>query len=505
MSFDDRRFQMAQGRRDHLITKKNSTFLVIIIGLTLLAAALRFHSLGAWPYSADETATLEEESVLFHGLQVDHSSQDYRLPHLIPASYFVFHVSHSLFGLNEWGTRVLTAALGTLCVLLVFLLLDRPMNRTTALVTALLVALLPQHVLHSQEARFYMVATLFAFTTLLVGARILSTRGTIAALWTCALALMAILAHTLMVALLPLVFVAICAGAYAERRPVPRSALACFAGALVLAAMFFVWYIRPLVQGWNQGETWGYSPIHALFASIVMLGWPLSLLTVVGAVLMLRERSAQSWYWLACLAGWFAATLIFPFFVVYHAEYVFPLVLGPLVVAAYAISTIYRLLQSRNVAAARVWLALICLTNLPALASHYVDGSRRDGRTAATYVRDHWQAGDRVTGYSMGLFQYYSGGCCEAVTPLPLSDSVPVLEHLSATGGRLWVVLENTRWGLEPQTQQWLFDCAVHKFTVGGRRFDEADFKLEIYLVTPPLTPQCLNSARGPADYRPLR
>src|ERR1700683_3021664 len=110
---------MAQGRRDQLITKRNSTFLVIIIGLTLLAAALRFHSLGAWPYPADETATLEEESVLFHGAQVDHSSQDYRLPHLIPASYFVFHVSHSLFGLNEWGIRVLTAALGTLCVVLV--------------------------------------------------------------------------------------------------------------------------------------------------------------------------------------------------------------------------------------------------------------------------------------------------------------------------------------------------------------------------------------------------
>jgi hypothetical protein len=105
----------------------------------------------------------------------------------------------------------------------------------------------------------------------------------------------------------------------------------------------------------------------------------------------------------------------------------------------------------------------------------------------------------------MGLFQYYSGGCCEPVAPLPLSDSVPVLEDLSATGGRLWVVLENTRWGLEPQTQRWLFDCAVHKFTVGGRRFDEADYKVEIYLVTPPVSPNCLNTnpTRGRGAHSP--
>jgi hypothetical protein len=81
--------------------------------IALLAAVLRFYDLGAWPYSGDETASLHEEDVLFHGAQVSHDSQAYRLPHLIPTSYLALHISHALFGRDEWGTRVVVALLGT--------------------------------------------------------------------------------------------------------------------------------------------------------------------------------------------------------------------------------------------------------------------------------------------------------------------------------------------------------------------------------------------------------
>jgi hypothetical protein len=417
---------------------------------------------------------------------------------LIPASYLVFHISHTLFGLDEWGMRVVIALLGTLSVPLVFVLLDGPMPRATAVATALLVAFMPQHVLHSQEARFYMVAAFFAFACLLVGARILWGRSTLFAILACCLALAAVLTHTLLVILLPLVFVAVCAGVYAERRSIPLPVVLAFAIAAVAVGAFLALYVRPLVHGWNQGETWGYSPVHALFASIVMIGWPIVLLAVVGCVLMLRERTAQNWYWLTCLLGWVGASVALPLVVVYHAEYVFPLMLGAIVVAGYAIGVIYELLHARSPMTAGVWVGLICLVNLPALASHYVDGSRRDGRSAAAYVRDHWSPGDRVTGYSMGLFRFYSRGCCEPAIPLPLStNSVPQLQRLGAESGRLWVVLENTRWGLDPQTQRWLFDCAVHKLSVGGRRFDEAEFKVEVYLIPAPLPTQCMPGAQG--------
>jgi hypothetical protein len=190
-----------------------------------------------------------------------------------------------------------------------------------------------------------MVAAFFAFACLLVGARILRNRSTLFAILACCLALVAVLAHTLLIILLPLVFVAVCAGAYAEKRSIPRPVWIAFAIAAVVLSAFFALYVRPLVRGWNEAETWGYSPVHALFASIVMIGWPIALLAVVGFVLMLRERTAQNWYWLACLLGWIGATVAFPLVVVYHAEYVFPLVLGGIVAAGYAIAVIYGLLD----------------------------------------------------------------------------------------------------------------------------------------------------------------
>jgi len=474
-----------------LATQKKIQFIAIVLGLTVLSAALRFHSLGKWPFSGDETATLEEENVLFHGQNVSHDSQAYRLPHLIPASYLVLHISHTIFGLDEWSTRVLIAALGTLSVVLVFVLLDGPMPRPAAIATALLIALMPQHVAHSQENRFYMVAAFFSFACLLVGARILrSRRRDLLAILACCLALVAVLTHTLLVILLPLVFMAVCAGAYAEKGAIPRAVWLPFAISMVAAAVFLAAYARPLLHGWNQGESWGYSPLHALVGSIAMIGWPIALLAVVGFALMLWERTAQNWYWLTCFLGWGVASLALPLVVVYHDEYVFPLVLGSIVVAGYAISVIYELLLHRSPVAAWAWIGLICLANLPGLASHYVDGSRRDERSAAAYVREHWLPGDRVTGYAMGLFRFYSRGCCEPQIPLS-TTSVPQLERLGAESGRLWIVLENTRWGLDPPTQRWLFDCAVHKLSVGGRRFDEAEFKVEVYLSSTPLHAQC--------------
>jgi hypothetical protein len=465
--------------------------IAIAIALTILAGLLRFHDLGVWPFSGDETATLEEEGILFHARSAPPGGQAYRLPHLIPASYLLLHLSHPIFGLDEWGSRVVAAVLGTLCVALVFVLLDGSMSRPTAIAAALIVALLPQHVAHSQENRFYMVAAFLSFGCLLFGSRIVpGRRAGWYAICTCCLALVGVLAHTLLAILLPLVFVAMCAGAHAERRPLTHAMWIPFALSFLALAIFLGGYVRPLAHGWNQGETWGYSPLHALLGSIAMLGWPMALLAVVGFLLMLRNRSAQTWYWMVCASGWCIASLIFPLFVVYHDEYVFPLVLGGIVVAAYAIAMIHELLLPRGPVAAWAWLGLICLANLPGLASHYVDGSRRDDRSAADYVRGHWLPGDRVTGYAMGLFRYYSRGCCEPQIPLSIG-SVAELEQLGSSGGRLWIVLENTRWGLDPPTQRWLFDCAVHKFSVGGRRFDEAEFKVEVYVTPVPLPPQC--------------
>jgi hypothetical protein len=204
----------------------------------------------------------------------------------------------------------------------------------------------------------------------------------------------------------------------------------------------------------------------------------------------LCERTPQGYYWAVCYLAWVGATVALPLVIPYHAEYVFPLIVSALVAAAYAIVVIFELLKERAALAAYAWLGLSCLSNLPALASHYVDGSRWNVRDAAAYVRRNWAPGDRVAGDAMGLFRHYGAGCCEPAIPIA-PGSISELARLVADGGRLWIVLENGRSGLDPPVQRWLFDCAVHRLSVAGRRFDDAQFSVDVYVALPPPAAVC--------------
>jgi hypothetical protein len=198
---------------------------------------------------------------------------------------------------------------------------------------------------------------------------------------------------------------------------------------------------------------------------------------------MLRERTAQSGYWLVCLAGWVIVSVLLPVVVNYHPGYAFSFALSALVVAAYAITYVFDLLKQRSWLAAYAWVGLSCLGDLPSLFSNYIDGTRTNMRDAAAYVRAHWQPGDRVTGSGMGTFNHYSGGCCKPAIPLPETKEVPNLTRLASAGGRLWVILDVKRPGLDPALQAWLFACSVHKLSVGRHRLDWLQFKEEVYLV----------------------
>jgi hypothetical protein len=474
---------------------------LLLLGVLLLTAALRFYHLGTWQYTGDEMSSVAEERVLLHGAAAAPESQEYRLPHAIPLGYLAIHLSHSVFGDDERGTRVVMALLGTLSVAVVFLFLSGPLSERAALFAALLLALLPWHVVFSQMTRFYILAALLSFAALIAGARVVAGGGRRWAIVACALSFIAVLAHTVLLALLPLIAVAIVAGFRAQGRPVPRPVWTVFALTAAALALLAVLYLWPLLHGWNRGESWGYSPLHGVLASIVTIGWSGSLLVCVGAALLLRERSAQGWYWLVCLGGWLVVSAVAPLLITYHPGYAFPFVISAIVVAAYAIAYVFELLRERVPLAAWTWGVLSCCGSLPALASYYVDGSRNDIRGAASWVRAHWQAGDRLAGYSVGALNRYDGECCAPQIPLPLGPgAVPKLAQLAAAGGRIWVVLENKRSGLDPAVQAWLFACAEHRLSLGGRRFDDEEFKEEVYLVAAPLSGSCVRAiGRGPA------
>jgi hypothetical protein len=456
---------------------------VVALVLMFLAGALRFHKLGDWAFANDELSTIGEERALFERGAAAPESQAYRLPRVIPLSYFFHRLGDSLFGRDEFGSRVVTAVFGTLGIGIVFLLLDMLKGRATALACALLMALWPEHIFQSQQTRFYIIAAFFAGLAMLLGAFAAQRRSALSAAIACCAIFAAILCHTLTAILLGTVFAGIVAGSYAARQPFPKKAAWVFLAAWAVAALFGWLYLKPLMSGWNSGETWGYGVLHSLLASVNAIGWPVALLAALGVLVLLRERSAQNWYWATCALGWLAASAVLPRLVVYHPGYAFPLAVAVFVVAGCAVGTIHDCLKTKGTFVAAAWVGLACLGNLPGVASHYRDGSRHDIRTAAEYVKTNWQPGDRVAGHAMAWFAYYAKDLSPAISKQP--DLSRELEDCVHGKQRLWVVVESGRGGLPKELDQFLGTHCSHEFKVLRPRFDYAEYCVDVYLYRP--------------------
>jgi hypothetical protein len=466
------------------MTAQLKSRLVIAFAFMALAGSLRFYKLGSWPFAGDETYTLAEERSLFLQGGAPQDSPIYRVPRILPLSYLVHHLGNSLFGRDEFGSRVAPAVLGTLIVGIVFLMIDALQGRATAIATALLVALWPAHVFQSQQVRFYIIAAFFSCLCIFIGAFAAQRRSTPLCILLACLICASVLCHTLTVVLLPITFAGILAGAYADRRPLPRNVVYVFLVTTLAVSIFYGIYLRPLLMNWNKDATWAYGVLHSILASVNRVGWPVFLLGALGVLLLSCERTAQNWYWITCALGWAAATAILPLLIPYHPEYVFPLEISILVAAGYAVGIIYQGLCVRNRFIGYAWIAVACLGNLPGLASHYMDGSRGDMRTAAQYVQKNWRTGDRVAGPVLCVFAHYAQDC-EPAIPLFSSEAVAQLNQLADGKGRIWVVLESNRSGLSEDIRQWLGTHCSHELHVRRLRFDYADHCVDVYLYTP--------------------
>jgi hypothetical protein len=457
----------------------------IALSFVLLAGCLRFYKLGDWPFAVDEVPTLEEVQSLVGSSPAAPDSQAYRLPRLIPVGYWVIHLSTAIFGYDEYGSRVLLAAVGAVMVGMVFLLLDPLLGRPAALGTAVLVAIWPEHLFQSQHTRFYSVAAFFSALMVLTGG-LTARQGRARWAWAaCGAGLLAVLSHTVTAVLFPVVALGALGARFAagDRRPVALAA-AFGTGAVALGVLYLL-YLRPLMQGWNAGADWAYSPAHSALAAVSMVGWPVGLLAGLGFVLMWFRQGADRWYWLASGAGCAAAVLALPVVMVFQPSYIFPLVLAALILAGFAVATVYEQLGRVHRVAATVWFVAACSLNLPGLVSHYADGNRYDMRTAAHFVRDHWRPGDTVTAFSVGTFSYYARECQPAV-PLPQDESATqVLAKLAGQGGRVWVVVSSARGGLPAGLEAWLLENTTLRLQVERRRFDYAQNTMEVFLIDP--------------------
>jgi hypothetical protein len=470
---------------------------LVLLGVSvcLLAAALRFYRLGAWPFHGDELFNLMETDALLHGSGLP-DTQSERLTRIIPLSYLVHALGNNTFGRDEFGTRAIVALLGVVSVLatLLGLLLARQ-RFSLALLTALLVTLWPQHVYYSQENRFYMTAFLFASLVMLLGGIAVQRRSLGWMIAAGVVGLTALFVHTILLFLLPGLLAATLLAAWTQKdgRLVKLAAVAGLA--LAAGAAIYLGYTRPLLTGWNSSESWSYSPAKSLVASVYKLGWPVALLAGLGVVVALVQRSETDWYWLTWGSVWLVGCLAFPLLLRHHPAYSFPLTLGVLVLASRGVCHIQdRLAESPRTdeqswpgLAGLAWVAVACLLNLPSLASHYQDGSCSNYRDAARYVREHWQDGDRVLATAPALLGHYLGTSTlpEALELYDTPTSLKQLQQHTQQPGRVWIVVNHGRANRPLGLLDWLGKHCSRQLDLSVARLDAFEYTTTVYLYDP--------------------
>jgi len=145
-------------------TSRTQWFLWAVVGLTALAAAIRFSTLGLQSYRHDEAVTAGR--VLLSGLpQTMH--EVWAGESTPPLYYLVAWLWSHVFGVHEVGLRSLSALFGTATVPVAFLIGRELIGRRVGLAVAAIVAVEPMLVWYSQDARGYALLVLLSTAALL--------------------------------------------------------------------------------------------------------------------------------------------------------------------------------------------------------------------------------------------------------------------------------------------------------------------------------------------------
>src|SRR3954451_4509839 len=135
----------------------------IVLGLTVLGAALRFATLGLQSYHHDEVVTASR--ILRVGFA--HAMEAVGFSESAPPLYYALAwVWTQATGTGEWGLRSLSALAGVLTVPVAYLIGRELRTRRTGLLAAALVAVNPMLIWYSQEARAYALLALFCAVSL---------------------------------------------------------------------------------------------------------------------------------------------------------------------------------------------------------------------------------------------------------------------------------------------------------------------------------------------------
>jgi 4-amino-4-deoxy-L-arabinose transferase-like glycosyltransferase len=144
------------------LEKSTRLQLPVLGAITLIGAVLRFYKLGEWSFWIDEVLSAERAMIIFERL----SNGEFSLMGH-PLTLMSMHVPIAILGMSEWSVRLAPAIIGILSVPILYFPVRKMFGTAVAIVTSLLLATSPWHLVWSQSGRFYALLLLFYTLALL--------------------------------------------------------------------------------------------------------------------------------------------------------------------------------------------------------------------------------------------------------------------------------------------------------------------------------------------------
>ena len=377
---------------------------LLIAGITLLAALLRFYKLGEWSFWGDEIFTLgAKEDGFGASLWRRSLARD------------LIHIATATLGETEWTARLVPALVGVITVPAFYFLVRRLMGAATALLATTLLAISTWHIYWSQNARFYTLLLLFyslALLVFLIGLE--EDRPTYLLL---SLVLLGLAARERLLALMavPVVFTYLVLLAILDwekpRGLRTRNLVLLGSSIAVLVALFAGRNLADL-SGWLRGFSFtNNNPARIVFGTIYFLGLSMVWVAIVGALYGLIKRNR--------LILFFGLSAVIPVVLIalaaqFHyaaSRYAFVSLTSWVVLAGYAGARVVAETRARPLVLIAGFLSLLVVLPLIEDALYYQmrNGNREDFRAAIAYMAEHKQPNDLVIATDPDLVTYYMG------------------------------------------------------------------------------------------------
>lgn len=405
---------------------------VLLSGVVLFGAALRFWNLGEWSFWIDEVFTHRDAQGL--------SFQQWRaVPNPIP--YLGVKASIALTGQSEWGSRFIPCIVGILSLPVVFGFGRTLFNWRIGLLSSGFVACSGWHLFWSQNARYPVFTLLFAVLTAWAFYTALerdSTLLTIAALLSCGCL---ILSHTLAAVLVPAL------AAYAVLALRERSHKKRWLNLLI----FFLPFGLPvfalllpqvrgyLFSGWGHNE-WQRSAVYIVLTLVQGVSVPVAVTAFFAPV---ATRFNKPTRFLICYAG---VPLIL-FLIASRLQnvagyYLFWTIPAYFILAGVACEQVRK--HSGNLLAYLLpCVLLVTLFSQSYLYFKIENGGRPKWREAFAVVEAGERAGDRIVLSEPEMGRYYLPSVPQVYIGPLLADPEGFEKTWEAEGrGRLWFLVD---------------------------------------------------------------